>query len=273
MYPRLRTLTPAQANLRALLLGSALALVCSTAVATVVMNRDPEVDDKGCVVGQPPPRTIALVLDGTTALTPSQAAQAKAVIRQARDRLPRFGRIILLRLDPAHPYEPEEKLSVCNPGAPGQLSFMFHTPSKVQARWRESLETPLDRAVSEITRPREEDWSPVLETITGTTWRPDFGPSIPNRELVLVSDLRQNTKDLSFYRPGRPASRVAASQAGRMAQANLRGAEVRLEVLHRPDPGPAEASLLGFWRAWLTSRGAGRVLADGVELKASEVEQ
>lgn len=268
-----RPLSAAKQNMRALLLGGALTTLCGVGVAATLANQDPPTDERSCLIGRPPPLVREVVIDTTTRLSPQETVNVLAAVREARD-LPRFGQIVLLLVDADHPYEPKAYLNLCNPGSPSQLNVLFHTPSHAERRWIAAFGKPLDDIAETLTKSGDSATSPLLETITGVTWRPEFRAipqgkfPPPKREIVLISDLRQYmpSQRLSFYEGAGPWAAFKRSPTAAAAEANLHNVTVSLEVLHRPQAGLSEAHVIGFWRAWLTSHGAARILIDGVEM-------
>ncbi len=266
MAERLRPLTRWQARRRALFIGSAVLAATAAVVGGVLLNRDPDLDDHLCPVGRPLKDSVVVVVDTTDPLAPGEKQHFLDVVHGARDQLPRFGKLSLLLLDPRHPFQPEERISLCNPGSPGQLGVLFHTPKHVAQRWTETFEAPLEAVATELARSPRGAVSPIIETVVGVSWRQDFKATIPNRRLILISDMRQFTpsEGLSLYPAGDAWRRFLGSGVAQRADPDLAGSVVQIELIHRPEARLPETDLKMFWTRWFKSRGhTSKVTFDG----------
>ena len=87
-----------------------------------------------------------------------------------------------------------------------------------------------------------------------------------DRRLVLVSDMAQNSENLSEYRgagSGLEPSDAVKSELTR----DLKGVAVRIHYVHRPELAALQtAQQRDFWRDWFTSQGANVKLGWGLYL-------
>ncbi len=262
MHARLHRRQIARDRLRAIVL---LAFVVASVAAYAVertLNADPAVDAKtSCLVSGPPPATELVLVDTTDALS---AAQADSVFTELREHiavLPQYGRLMLMFLDAQHPYEPQLVLSLCNPGAAKDFGWFFHTPRRVDARWRSAYAAPATAALASLLHKPTAPNSPIMAAITGATWRRDFDVRVPRRSLVLVSDLLEHDpRVFTTYRRGDVWARFAASGLPEIVKANLSSVSVRVLILHRPSALHFQTeNLVALWRRWFLERGAASI--------------
>ena len=205
--------------------------------------------------GQPVRGEVAILLDVTDPLTPSQVAAATEWLRQLE----------LVEL------LPNEHLTVWALGTwesgglervftryyPGRESDpILHNPSGSAASCDSLFSRPLRAAVQRAATGRHYPRSPILEAIQEIARQPEFADARIPRHLVVVSDLLQHTPALSFYR--RVPSFQAFHQTPQFAalRAELRGVAVDLLYLPRSEVGGAGARLIEFWREYVVACGS-----------------
>lgn len=134
---------------------------------------------------------------------------------------------------------------------------LWSNPRRQATRWESSFGEPLRIAVASVGSATPSDTSPILESIRELTQLRDFASGGPRR-LVVASDLRQHTPQLSFYGP---VPSVNDSVTGLAAmRADLRGIEV--EVIEIARPGERLTDVLtvqDFWRGYFQLCGAAAV--------------
>lgn len=230
-------------------------------LAGAALGRPPALDAQMCLADQGPPATVAMLIDASDVLGETQTRSLMALVEAEKRQLPRHGRLIVLLMNDQTPYEPRELLALCNPGSARDANWLFRTPERAERRWREAFGAPLEAALRRAIAAPAGESSPIMQSITGATWRPDFQADVPNRRLVLASDLLQHTPgDFSVYDGGGLARHLEGSVTARRSQAALNGAPVVVWLLHRPGEidlqGP---ELVDLWRGWLAERGASAV--------------
>ncbi|GEM_PF-2306827 len=257
-----RPLTRSQSRRRAFLIGgTALAVLVSTA-ALALVNRQPTLDEKTlCPQEQKLETSVIVLVDTTDALTRMQASQLLTTVRDAQDELPTYGKLTLLFLDAAAPYEPKELVSLCNPGSPRYVNPLFQTASRIEKRYRQSFGAPVEAALDALIKAPTAARSPILEALTAVTWRPDFDARVKNRNLFVVSDLLQHESGgYSHYQLGDPWSRFMRTGLSRKVEADLTGVHVRIDYLRRSEAMQYQNDAhRNFWLRWLTERGAASV--------------
>jgi hypothetical protein len=239
----------------ALIVGCLLVLALGTGLAALLQARIPVLDPMtACVAGQASPAATLVVIDRTDPDTPAQVAAVRERLRRLEEEL-----------------EPNEILSVwvLSDLPEGSLRRVFcrcypgrHANPLIQnARWVgrrcDSLfSQPLHSLVSALPGPERAPRSPILEALC-TLGRVEIGDAERPARLIVVSDLWQNSRSLSFY-SGMPTFKGFASTPGSSGLIpDLHGADV--EVLRIPRAGEdlgAELRLIAFWEACLNAAGA-----------------
>lgn len=148
-------------------------------------------------------------------------------------------------------------LSICNPGAPAKWDHLYKNANVVQkqhARFYASVREILENGL----RFPEAKQSPVIEALYGIGAQVFSSPDLveSRKRLLVVSDLQQNTRTLSFFagKPNFDAWRRTATS--RQAMPSLQGVAVTAFVI----PG-ARSDLQGeefarFWISLLKAAGA-----------------
>jgi hypothetical protein len=227
-----------------------------------LLHRSPALDkDTLCRKDVPLQYHTVLVVDATDAFTRDQAVRVRASVADERAALPKYGKLTMLFVTPNKPFEPEDILSLCNPGSGSEADPLLSNPGQIESNWRKQFAEPIDAAVVRLLSLPTAKRSPILETITAATWRYDFDSRISHRRLRIVSDLLQHEfGGYSHYQGGDPWQRFTRSALTKKVEADLTGVAVRIDYLLRPEAmqhqGEAHRK---FWERWLTERGAASV--------------
>lgn len=268
MRTRIRTLTPGQTRRRAAIIGATALAVVVGAASLGLANQPPALDDKTlCPTDRRLETSVVILVDTTDSLTPIQISRLRASVHDARDALPTYGKLTLLYLESASPYEPKEIVSLCNPGSARNINPLIQTESKIKKRWDESFGNPVERAIAALAAAPMALRSPIIQAVVASTLRPDFDARVRNRRLLIVSDLLQHDPGYSHYTtiprdlwPMFTRSRLATEAIGDLSNVN-----VEVEYLQRPK----DARLQGeghraFWKRWFGEAGASPVRFIGI---------
>jgi hypothetical protein len=89
--------------------------------------------------------------------------------------------------------------SQCLPRPPEQTNPLFENARMVQATWDEEFAQALDSALRSAGSGGPQRASPIIAALRAVAADPEFGAEIPQRRLVLVSDLLEhNPQGFSF---------------------------------------------------------------------------
>jgi hypothetical protein len=140
-----------------------------------------------------------MVIDKTDLYSPEQAAGIEQLVLDSRDQLEIGERLTLFELDARGALVNTNNFSLCNPGRGDQINPLYRNPQRVEARYQACLKARF--------RPPSPIWSSPRKARPARSWnrwrawpsrRPSMTPS-RHREIVLVSDMLQNSQLFSVY--------------------------------------------------------------------------
>ncbi|TAJ42777.1 MAG: hypothetical protein EPO55_00685 [Reyranella sp.] len=218
-----------------------------------------------CPIDQPLAAHTILFIDTTDRLLPLHVDALRMAIVEERDALPVHGRFTLLFLAAGAPFEPEQMLSLCNPGDGRALNWLHEGQALAEKHWKKAFGAPIDAAVRRLANVPEANRSPILQGISAISRRADFSSRVGLRRLVVVSDLLQHDPGLyTHYQTGISWSAFTSGLLARQVPAILEGVSVRIEYLQRPQVTAFQGvEHVAFWRHWLRSAGADNIEING----------
>jgi hypothetical protein len=251
------------AKLRTYVLSGILILASITFTGAVLgfnlFHRPPAIDNETlCRKDIPLEHHTVLLIDATDSFTRDQAARLRASVAEERAQLPKFGKFSVLFVSPKTPFAPETIISLCNPGSGPDADPLFSNPIQIERFWEQKFAHPIDAAVDRLLNAPSAARSPILESITATTWRHDFDERVPHRRMRIISDLLQHEPGgYSQYQPGDPWKRFLRTALAKKVNAELTGVVVSIDYLRRPGALQYQNEAhRKFWEQWLTQRGA-----------------
>jgi hypothetical protein len=254
-----------QTRRAAVILGvSALALVGVGALA--VVSRSPPLDpETGCIVGQQTPHEHTVVLvDQTDPLASRQIDYVKALILAEYNRLPVHGELTVrgLRADP----DAGDSFSRCRVQRGAEVLGVASNPDMIEAAFKRTVGDALNSYLNSLRNVPAAPRSPIIEAVDSTVDGADFGPTVPHRRLVIVSDMAQNSGQVSEYRgPGSGLNPDSATRAE--LSRDLKGLQVRIHYVRRPALEAIQTpEQKDFWRQWFASQGADVKIGWGLQL-------
>lgn len=251
----------------------AVAILAVSAVAIVAvgvalaLNRTPPTDlQTGCIAGQTTPEAHTLVLvDQTDPLSSHQIDYVKALILAEYARLKPYGELTVRGVR-ADPDDGGESFSRCRVRRGAEVLGVASNPDMIEAAFRRTVGDALNGYLNGLRHVPTASRSPILEAVDNAVDVPDFGQTVRERRLVIVSDMAQNSRNLSEYRgagSGLDPSEAVRSELGR----DLKGVSVRIHYVKRPELDAIQTpSQRDFWRDWFTSQGANVKLGWGLQL-------
>ena len=244
---------------------SALAVV-GVGVA-LALNRTPATDPQtGCIAGQTQPTAHTLVLvDQTDPLSSHQIDYVKALILAEYARLRPYSELTVRGVR-ADPDDAGQSFSRCRVRRGTEVLGIASNPDMIEAAFRRTVGDALANYLNGLRDVPSSPRSPIVEAVDNAVDAPDFWSNLRERRLVIVSDMAQNSSNLSEYKglgSGLDPSQAVRNELGR----DLKGVSVRIHYVRRPDlSGIQTASQRDFWRDWFTSQGANVKLGWGLQL-------
>jgi hypothetical protein len=178
-----------------------------------------------------------LLVDVTDPMNLPQRQDFLNQLDKLRASIPRYGKLVVIKVDPVSDRLLAPVITRCNPGTAGDVSEVSGNKQKTQKQWEEGFRAPLDAAFESILKASGADRSPILESIQSVALTELQAPSSSDkpRRLVVASDLLQNTDAISFYRGLPDPADLTTSQAFSRVRTDLKGIDVELWMLQRGD--------------------------------------
>jgi hypothetical protein len=244
----------------ALLVGSSALLGAGFALALLVERAMPALDPVTLqAAGRASEGSVSVLLDLTDPMTPAQRGRLEVRLRGLeREELRANDLLSVWELSSTDEGPLRRLYARYYPGR--DANPLWSNPGRVAARCDSLFWVPLVAALGSLpTRPQAHR-SPILSAVRELSEQADFVSSMPRRDLVVVSDLAENSGIASFYRSQPDFEAFRTSAAFPAVRANLRGARVHVLYMTRPnETAAAGAHLREFWRAYFNACGASAV--------------
>lgn len=206
-----------------------------------------------CPTDRPLAGHTVVIVDRTDPWSHSMASAMHDLIENAQNQTQRYQKFSIVSLDANQSVHPV--FSICNPGAPSMWSDLYRGHRYTQRDFQDRFVGAADRVVERVSAPSEASASPIVEYVHRWLGSDDFSPAMPNRRLILVSDMRQNSPLYSIYgaRTGAGLAPVVEQQFGPAA----RGVAFDVYfVAHGHDHNVSETEVRDAWNAAFTQLGA-----------------
>jgi len=180
-------------------IGTGVVIVALLALTgTVWAFRPAELDPQTlCPASRPLAGHTVVIVDRTDRWTPAMGAALTQIIETAQRNTARYQKFSIVSLDADQSVHPV--FSVCNPGAPTFWSDLYRGRRYTSRDFEERFVGAADRVVESVSAPSEAGASPIVEYVHRWLGSDDFNAAVPQRRLILVSDMRQNSPLYSIY--------------------------------------------------------------------------
>jgi hypothetical protein len=205
------------------------------------------------------PRSLTVVLlDATDSLDVVQRTDILERLEDIKDKVPRYGELELFTVVPAGDHLLEAKFAACNPGHGAEINQVYENKTMVERRWKDQFSNKMNDTLTPLLGGRPADTSPILESIQQAAIQSFAEPkaeTIP-KQLVIVSDMIQNTAEFSQYSPIMPFERFKDTRYYLKVRADLPDVDVTILLLNRPQNGLGRgAALIKFWKQYFNDAG------------------
>jgi len=246
----------------------ALAVLAIVGVGVALyFSRSPKLDiATGCPAGQlvPPEHTVVLI-DQTDPLTPRQIDYVKGVILAEYARLKPQGKLTIASIS-AEVGQDDHDFSRCRVRRGADVSDVTANPEMIEAQFRRTVGDALNDYLNGLRHAPTAQRSPIIETVDAALDAPDFGPTVKARRLAIISDMAQNSPEMTEYKG--PGSGLDPSDAVRdELSRDMHGVVVRIHYVRRPALAAIQTpDQRAFWTDWFRRQGAQVKLGWGVQL-------
>lgn len=209
-----------------------------------------------------PRSTTVLLIDLTDPMNLPQRQDFSNQLEQLVDQIPRYGKLVIAKVDPISDRLLLPVITKCNPGTASDVSELDGNPKALERQHQEGFILPLRAAFDQLMEASSADRSPILESIQSINLTELQSGSDKNypRRLIVASDLLQNTADISFYRKLPSADDLIGGQSFSRVRTDLRGVDVELWMFQRSDSSRTQPRALPeLWERLVNAQG-GRLI-------------
>lgn len=246
-------------NLAGTVIGAAAALVLA-ALFLWGQRQDRSFDADNCPEDGRYAAQIAILVDPSDTLTHVQEGSgAPRVLEAIDDGAPETAEIRVYTVGRAGRGGPGAVLRVCKPAHPDDVSSVTGNPRLAERRYRDEFIAPLRQTLATLLNARGDSISPIVEAIqvaAVSAFQPRSA-DIP-RQLLVVSDMIQNSGNLSFYRDSVDFGPLSRDPDYGTLRVDLSGVEVSVFLLaRRGGAGRIQGGTLRrFWEDYFLDQGA-----------------
>lgn len=251
---RARTKSKPKISRAGVILGSIGALfIVGILVGSLILKAGSMRIDKssGCPAGGYDSVTVVLV-DLTDPVNPVQAAALRNALTDIRDSIPKYGRLEVYPLEPTTAHVIEPLFAACNPGnAKDIASPLYGNPELADRIWHKKFANRIDNVVNEIRKLPDAQLSPLFEGIQSvavTAFGAPLAEHAKDKRLIVISDMLQNTRDLSMYGAVPAFSDFKATPYHARVRPSLRDVNVDIYIIARDTRHNVQKPpLYAFW--------------------------
>ena len=184
------------------------------------------------------PRAVHMIMiDRSDPISEQQAQRVRQQVEKLKNEASSGTRFDVYTFEGDSKAEMKPFERVCAPGRPEEANELYENPVLVRRRYEERFSAVLDRKVGELLQPSTRRNSPIIESLRAAAIT-SFGSirtgTIP-LHATLVSDMVQNTSLVSQFRSEPNFAQLARTPAWASLQPNLKGADVEILYLLRPE--------------------------------------
>ena len=150
-----------------------------------------------CPTTRPITAHTLVIVDRTDKWNPAISAALKELIENAQKNTQPYEKFSIVSLDSEQSTHP--LFSVCNPGAPNFMTDLYRGRRYTKRDFDQKFVGAGEAVMAKLSEPSEASTSPIVEYVHRWLGRDDFNAATPNRRLILISDMRQNSPQYSIY--------------------------------------------------------------------------
>ncbi len=258
MSRRTRRRRERRKNLVGWLVGGVSTLVLVSFLVWGQMTGGPGLDFANCPEDRSYAAQIAILVDPSDSLTSVQRSVVPRILETIEFDAPETAEIRVYALSRAGRGDTASVLRTCVPAHPDDVSPLTGNP-QIAAREYEEFTTSLQSELSALLDVQGDIVSPLLEGIQAAVVNA-FQPRTSNmpRQLLIASDMLQNSPALSFYREVVDFGSLSRNPDFGTLRVDLSGVEVSVFLLARGgEAGRLQAgNMRRFWEDYFLDHGA-----------------
>jgi hypothetical protein len=202
-----------------------------------------------------PSGVLVIGIDATDILSEAQRLDVTNRLETAISGIPTNWRVEVWNVAPTSGIATITGAAICKPEV--NVSLWTANPRKAQQRFTQFMKS-VNQTLAEVLSQPASSESPILESVQAVGLRSFGAPEmakVNERRLILVSDLVQNTRQISFTKSLIPYQAFRLSKTFDALRAPLAGAQIEILFLSRPNSSAASA-LIGWWQQYFADTGA-----------------
>ena len=205
-----------------------------TTITMKLKTRNASVDKLTFCQADNLPEVLLVLIDGSDRLDSVQSERAIALMQRQISTVPKRGRVDVFVIASPGQELARPVFSRCNPGAAG--SALVSNAKEDAKNFAVEFTGALEAALEEALEQKPADTSPIMESVRESATR-TFSrvPDATTKRMVLVSDMLQNSAISSHYSGLEDFDQMMKSGRWSQAITDLKGAEVTLGYVTRPD--------------------------------------
>ena len=184
-------------------------------------------------------KTVAL-LDLTDPLNKAQKEFFLKEIKELKDQIPKHHSLTIYTLDEDLDLSKSRKITMCNPGTIEDIESTYDkisiNPKEIKKRWVEGFSKQISNVVNNIIfEDNSQNSSPVMEMFQLIALNEFKGFEGVDNEIIILSDMIQNTTGMSMYENGLiPFSKFKESAYFSKVRTNLNNnVSIKLFIIKR----------------------------------------
>lgn len=253
-----------QRRTRELIFGTIAFVVVASIVAGVgyyMLSQPKGLNPQTMCPADGPTGHYVLLVDKTDPLTFTQKQAFSVILRELIEKgVPEGYLFTVFVLGEDFKEHAAPLVELCNPGSGAGKSDITANLKKLRLRYEDKFLEPLMKQSDALLATRSALVSPILEMLQIVGINAFHKHDIKGkRRLIVMSDMLQNTPQMSMYRGAVDYAGFAASDYGKRAQAELHDVEVELHYLMNA-PQLQTKRNLKFWEDYFNKAGA-RIVA------------
>lgn len=247
--------TKAEAN-RFYAVATAVVITSLLAISLVVwLFRPADLDAATlCPTSRPLNGHTVVIVDRSDRWTPAIGATLSDIVENAQRETERYQKFSIVALDADNSVRP--LFSICNPGAPTFWSDLYRGRRYTTRDFDQRFVGAAERVVEEVREPSEAPNSPIVEYVHRWLGGDDFNAAVPNRRMILISDMRQNSPLYSIYSDANGGAGLAPVVEHQFGQAAEGVSFDVYFVAHGQEHGVSEDAVRSAWDQAFAAVGA-----------------
>lgn len=213
----------------------------------VALNPAKETLGNGCLVDPvSTSSSLTILLDTSDEYRPVQLQIIKNILFERVSRLDTFDQLKVYRVDELTDGILKATINLCKPEENDMEAPLFAKLKKAQFK-------AIVQSAFEVAR-GSQPTSPLIESIASVA--SDLNPIHKSAEIIVVSDLIENSESISMYPPDWKGRLERNPLYLEKIRPSLKGAEIRLLMLSRPEIESQNLALKKWWISFLRTSGS-----------------